>query len=65
MTVQDAVCAFLEHKRAIARNYISEEAELRLLVGFCSERGIERLEQLTPAALDRFLASRPRSATRE
>jgi integrase len=64
MTVEDAVRAFLAHKRAIARKYLSEEAELRLLVRFCSEHGIERLEQLTPAVLDRFLASRPRSAPR-
>ena len=64
MTVENAVSAFLEHKRAIARKYISEEAELRLLVRFCSEHGIEQLEQLTAAVLDRFLASRPRSAPR-
>ena len=38
MTLDDAVSGFLEHKRAIARKYISEEAELRLLVRFCSEQ---------------------------
>ena len=64
MTVENAVSAFLAHKRAIARKYISEEAELRLLVRFCSEHGIEQLEQLTPAFLDRFLASRSRSSPR-
>jgi integrase len=64
MTLDHVVIGFLEHKRVLARKYISEEAELRLLVRFCSEHGIERLEQLTPAALDRFLASRPRSHAR-
>jgi integrase len=64
MTLEHAVNGFLAHKRAIARKYISEEAELRLLVRFCSEHGIAQLGQLTPAVLDRFLASRPRSQPR-
>ena len=64
ITLNDAVNAFLAHKRAIARKYISEEAELRLLVRFADERGIDRLDQLTPAVVDTFLASRPRSQAR-
>ena len=64
MTLEHAVSHFLELKRALARKYISEEAELRLLGRFCSERGVERLEQLTPALLDDFLAARPRSRPR-
>jgi integrase len=64
VTVADAVAGFLAHKRAIARKYHSEEAELRLLVRFARERRIVRLDRLTPAVLDEFLASRPRSQPR-
>lgn len=55
---------FLEHKRAHGRKYHSEHAELRLLVAFAAEHGVTRLEELTPALLDDFLASRPRSRPR-
>lgn len=51
---------FLTHKRTLGRKYLSEEAELRLLVRFTEEHGAERLDQLTAALLDDFLASRPR-----
>ncbi len=64
MTLDHAVTGFLKHKRVLARKYISEEAELRLLVRFCSEHGVERLEQLSPVVVDEFLASRPRSNAR-
>lgn len=55
---------FLTHKRTLGRKYLSEEAELRLLVRFTEEHGAERLDQLTAALLDDFLASRPRSHPR-
>ena len=55
---------FLEHKRAHGRKYHSEHAELRLLVAFAAEQGVTRLDELTPALLDDFLASRPRSRLR-
>lgn len=55
---------FLEHKRALGRKYDSEEAELRLLVRFASQRRVRRLDRLTPALLEEFLASRPRSRPR-
>lgn len=58
------VARFLQHKRALGRKYLSEQAELRLLVRFAAEHGVLRLEQLTPAILDDFLASRPRSRPR-
>jgi hypothetical protein len=64
ISLDDAVTGFLEHKRALARKYISEEAELRLLVRLASEHGVERLEQLSPAVLDEFLASRRRANAR-
>jgi integrase len=60
----DAVEGFLEHKRAIGRKYHSEQAELRLLLRFAEQRRIVRLDRLTPAVVDDFLASRPRSRPR-
>ena len=55
---------FLAHKRTLGRKYRSEEAELRLLVRFAENRHADRLDQLTAALLDDFLASRPRSRPR-
>src|SRR6266704_3188475 len=59
-----AVEGFLAHKRGIGRKYHSEEHELRLLVRFAGEHGACRLDQLNPALLEEFLASRPRSRPR-
>ena len=55
---------FLTHKRTLDRKYLSEEAELRLLVRFAEQRHVDRLDKLTAALLDDFLASRPRSRPR-
>jgi len=55
---------FVGCKRALGRKYDSEERELRLLVRFAAARGTGRLDQLTPALLEEFLASRPRSRPR-
>ncbi len=63
-TIERVVERFLEHKRALGRKYVSEEHELRLLVRFATAQGITRLDQLTPAVLDDFLGSRPRSRPR-
>jgi integrase len=63
-TLESAVTRFLQHKRAIGRKYHSEEAELRLLVRFAAGHGAGRLEDLTPALVDDFLASRPRARPR-
>ena len=63
-TLESAVAGFLEHKRAVGRKYYSEEAELRLLVRFAGNAGADRLDQLTPALVDDFLASRPRTRPR-
>lgn len=63
-TVETAVAGFLAHKRAIGRKYHSEEAELALLVRFARGHGADRLEDLTPALVDDFLASRPRARPR-
>jgi integrase len=59
-TIEAVVDAFLKHKRAFGRKYESEDRELRLLRHFTAERGVVRLEELTPELLDGFLASRPR-----
>jgi integrase len=62
--LETAVERFVEHKRALGRKYHSEEHELRLLVRFAGEHRARRLDQLTPALLEDFLASRPRSRPR-
>ena len=38
-SIELAVERFLVHKRALGRKYLSEQAELRLLVAFARERG--------------------------
>jgi site-specific recombinase XerD len=63
-SIELAVERFLVHKRALGRKYLSEQAELRLLVAFASEHGVVWLAELTPALLDDFLGSRPRSRPR-
>jgi len=62
--IGSVVESFLAYKRALSRKYQSEERELRLLVRFAEERGVVWLDQLTPALVDDFLASRPRSRPR-
>lgn len=56
--------AFLAHKRALGRKYHSEEAELTLLVRFAEQHGLSDLDRLTPAVIDAFMASRPRTTPR-
>lgn len=63
-TVDGIVERFLKHKRALGRKYQSEERELRLLLRFMKQRGLTALEEVTPAVLEDFLASRPRSRPR-
>lgn len=62
--VESAIEGFLEYKRALGRRYGSEERELRLLARYAAEQRISCLGELTPALLDDFLASRPRSRPR-
>jgi integrase len=59
-----AVADFLAHKRALGRKYQTEEATLRLLLGFAERHGVADLRQLTPALLEGFVASRPRTRAR-
>jgi integrase len=63
-SVASAVDRFLGDRRALGRKYHSEQSELRLLVRFAEEQEVRRLDQLTSALLDEFLASRPRSRPR-
>ena len=63
-TVESAVEGFLAHKRALGRKYQSEEHELRLLARFAAEQHVGCLDELTPAMIEEFLASRPRSRPR-
>ena len=62
--VASAIEAFLVHRRALGRKYHSEEAELALFRRFADERGAVRLDQLTSALIEEFLASRPRTRPR-
>ena len=63
-SLTSATAGFLAHKRALGRKYRSEEATLRLLVGFAADHGIDRLDQLSAESLDAFFASRPRPRPR-
>ncbi len=63
-SLESAVARFLAHKRAVGRKYASEQNELRLLVRFAGEHRVDSLAGLTPALLEDFLASRPRSRPR-
>ena len=64
VTLEAAVEEFLQHKRALGRKYRSEEKELRLLTRFAQQRGTVELGAITPALLEDFLSSRPRSRPR-
>lgn len=60
----DTVDRFLAARRALGRKYLSEQAELTLLVRFADARGVDTLDGLTAPLLDEFLASRPRTRPR-
>jgi integrase len=55
---------FLDHKRALARKFVVEEKSLRLLDRYLVEHNVQTREQITPALLDAFLVSRPRTTPR-
>jgi site-specific recombinase XerD len=54
--------AFLAHKRALGCRFRNEESPLRLLDQFLVEQHVGTIDDITPAAIDAFLASRPRAA---
>ena len=55
---------FIAHKRSAGRRFEVEEKTLRLLDDFLLERQVCALDAVTPALIDEFLASRPRSKPR-
>ena len=55
---------FIAHKRSAGRRYHTEEKSLRLLDDFLLERRVLIFAKVTPALIDEFLASRPRSRPR-
>jgi len=63
-SLDTVVAAFLAHKRALGRKYLTEEATLRLLLAFAAQHGVDDLRQLTPSLLDEFVVSRPRQRAR-
>lgn len=58
------ISRFLETRRALGRKYLSEERELRLLDRFLVHAGITSIDDITPAVIEVFLASRPRKRAR-
>lgn len=55
---------FIAHKRSVGRRFEVEEKTLRLLDEFLLQRCVCALDIVTPALIDEFLASRPRSKPR-
>ena len=56
--------AFLAYKRALGCRFRGEEMNLRLFDRFLVEHSIATLEDISPAVIDAFLASRPRADPR-
>lgn len=55
---------FLTHHRALGKRFDTEEAALRLLDHYLVEQGIDTLAAITPAVLEAFVRSRPRTRPR-
>jgi len=55
---------FLGHQRALGKRFINEERALHLFDRYLVEKKIVTVTEITPAVLDGFLASRPRSRPR-
>jgi integrase len=62
--LQTCIDGFLVHQRALGRKYHSEQATLRLLTRFATDRGITDIGALSAGILDVFFASRPRPRAR-
>jgi len=58
------IMRFLAHKRSLGRRYDVEEKTLALLDGYLLNNKIGNLAAITPAVVDAFLLSRPRSRPR-
>jgi site-specific recombinase XerD len=55
---------FLAYKRSLRRRYFTEEKTLALLDAYLSKNKIGSFAEVTPALVDKFLLSRPRSRPR-
>jgi integrase len=62
--LQTCIDGFLVHQRALGRKYHGEQATLRLLTRFATDRGITDIGVLSAGILDEFFASRPRPRAR-
>jgi len=58
------ILRFLAHKRTLGRRFNVEERTLRIFDSYLVERGVGRLDEVTPDLIERFLASRPRTRPR-
>jgi len=56
--------AFVDAKRALGRRFLTEEKQLRLLDAFLAHKRIRSAEDVSPATMDAFLASRARARAR-
>jgi integrase len=52
------IVAFIAAKRAFGRKYLTDERMLRLFDAYLAERDVARPDDVTPAIIDAFLASR-------
>ena len=59
-----AISAFIAHKRALGRRYENEERTLRLFDRYLAAAGVGEFAAISPALVEAFLASRPRSVPR-
>ena len=55
---------FVAHKRALSRRFDTEERALCLLDRYLLEQRVADLSSVTPAVIEAFMASRPRSRPR-
>jgi site-specific recombinase XerD len=60
----ESIERYLAHKRSLGKQLTKTEPMLYLLDGYLLAQGIEELDQVMPAHLDRFVASRPRHSPR-
>lgn len=53
----DGIARFLAHKRALGRRFETEDKQLRLFDRFLVQRGLTRLDEITPAIITTFLTA--------
>lgn len=63
-TLAAEMADFLGHQRALGKRFINEERALRLFDRYLVDQKINAIAEVTPAVVDAFLASRPRSRPR-